>query len=91
MKKILLTSILLGTMILSSVGASAMPLTTGLENFTGWHMEKQNQSWNYYSKGEKIKNFTSDTIGITDSLGREKFILSVMPNKTHEETARINF
>jgi hypothetical protein len=42
------------------------------------------------SKGEKIKNFTSDTIGITDSLGREKFILSVMPNKTHEETARIN-
>lgn len=55
MKKLLLTSILLGTMLLSSVGASAMTNATGLEDFTGWHTNRSGQTA-YYIKGDAVKD-----------------------------------
>lgn len=54
MKKLLLTSILVGTMVLSSVGASAVEQV--YDGYNGWNYRASNQTWEYYINGEKPVN-----------------------------------
>lgn len=54
MKKILLTSILVGTMVLSSVGASAVEQIGN--NYNGWNYRASTNVWEYYINSEKPIN-----------------------------------
>lgn len=47
MRKVLISTMLLGVMVLGSIGASAI-------DYKGWKFEKDTQKWSYYSDGEKI-------------------------------------
>ncbi len=54
MKKLLLTSILVGTMVLSSVGASAVEQV--YDGYNGWNYRASTNVWEYYINSEKPIN-----------------------------------
>lgn len=51
LKKSLFSMVLVGMMVFSSVGASAVS-----KDINGWGVDKQTKQWVYYIKGEKVKD-----------------------------------
>lgn len=65
MRKVLISTMLLGVMVLSSIGASAL-------DYKGWKFEKDTQKWSYYFEGEKVHDGfiqQNDKLYYFDSLG----------------------